>query len=549
MNMLIKNGTIIDGTGSPKFESDLLIKGDTIVKIGSDLTSDDAEVIEASNKIVCPGFIDMHNHADLNIVDAKRAESFIMQGMTTLVVGNCGLGIAPANKFLTKFYKEFISRAMCISPTIFKNFQELYKAIEEIGVSINLAFLAPHINVRASVMGAEMRQATDSELDEMKSLVRNAMELGAFGLSTGLEYPPGSTTDTEEFIELSKVVSEYDGFYTSHLRNNGAKFIDIGMKELIRIAREAKVRAHISHWMTLSQYDTAELAQNAISLMDEVRKEGLTITTDVVPYDDGVTSLPFILLKTWVFDDFIENLSNPDTRKRIKREVWERLSTQFLSDAPFFIRLIPKFLLKRIAYPKIAKNVKLLHVKNHREFLGKTAYEALSTLYPDEKLEDALLNFMRDEEGEVLIIHMMKDEEKSVIPFYQQPYSCASSDANLNIGGNSHPRTYGAFPRVIARWVRDMNILSLEEAIRKMTSLPAAILQLNDRGLVKEGYKADLVIFNYETIREMGTIENGNQFPEGIEHVIVNGEITCKQGEHTGALKGKILKHPHPKAK
>ena len=548
MNILIKNGLIVDGTGTPKYKADVLVKGDTIVKIGSDLTADNAKLIDASNTIVSPGFIDIHNHADLNIVDANKAESFVMQGMTTLLVSVCGLGIAPANDFLIKFYKEFISRAMGASPTIYRDFQEMRRSLEEMGVSLNLAFMVPHINIRTCVMGADMRQATQEELSQMKQIVREEMEFGAFGLSTGLDYPPGSTTDTEEFIELSKVVSEYDGIYNSHLRNNGAKFIEIGMKEIIRIAQEANVRAHISHWMTLSQYNTEELVKEAIQLLEDTRDRGIEITADVVPYDDGVTSLPFVLLNTWVFENFIENLSNPKTRNQIKKEVWERLSSAFLADAPFIIRLIPKFLLKRFAYPKIAKSVKLLHVKNNRQFLGKTMHETLTKLYPGKKLEDSMLDFIRDEEGGVLIIHMMKDEKKSVIPFYKQPFSCASSDANLNIGGNSHPRAYGAFPRIISRWVREMKIISLEEAIRKMTSLPASILQINDRGVIKEGYKADLVIFNYNLIKEMGTIENGNQFPEGIEYVIVNGEITCEHGKHTGALNGKVLRHSTPKA-
>lgn len=548
MNILIKNGLIVDGTGTAKYKADVLVKGDTIVKIGSDLTADNAKLIDASNTIVSPGFIDIHNHADLNIVDANKAESFVMQGMTTLLVSVCGLGIAPANDFLIKFYKEFISIAMGVSPTIYRDFQEMRRALEEMGVSLNLAFMVPHINIRTCVMGADMRQATQEELSQMKQIVREGMEFGAFGLSTGLDYPPGSTTDTEEFIELSKVVSEYDGIYNSHLRNNGAKFIEIGMKEIIRIAQEANVRAHISHWMTLSQYNTEELVKQAIQLLEDTRDGGIEITADVVPYDDGVTSLPFVLLNTWVFENFIENLSNPETRNQIKKEVWERLSSAFLADAPFIIRLIPKSLLKRLAYPKIAKSVKLLHVNNNRQFLGKTMHETLTKLYPGKKLEDSMLDFIRDEEGGVLIIHMMKDEEKSVIPFYKQSFSCASSDANLNIGGNSHPRAYGAFPRIISRWVREMKIISLEESIRKMTSLPASILQINDRGVIKEGYKADLVIFNYNLIKEMGTIENGNQFPEGIEYVIVNGEITCEHGKHTGVLNGKVLRHSIPKA-
>ncbi|MFX0138373.1 MAG: amidohydrolase family protein [Candidatus Hodarchaeota archaeon] len=544
MDILIKNGTIIDGTGSPGYQSDILIKEDKILKIDSNIDVEtNVNVIDASNKIVAPGFIDIHNHADFNIFDATKAESFVMQGMTTLLVGLCGTGIAPTSEVVEKYYSDFMSKALSVEPKLFENLQQVHNVLKREGISINLAFLVPHGNVRACVLGLDMRRATEKELEKMKKLVEQNMEFGAFGLSTGLVYPPGSATPTEELIELSKIVSEYDGIYDSHMRNEGDGVIDIGMNELIRIAREANVRAHISHWAVVSRYKYKKLTPEAINLVEKAHNEGLQITADVVPYDDGVTNLAYILLETWVFENLKENLNNLETRARIKKEIFERIFSMFVSNAPFYLRLIPKFLIKRIIYKALSKRVHILYTVKSHQFEGKTLYEALTKLYPDKKIEDALLDFIRDEDGGVVIRHQLKNEEKSVIPLYKQPYVCPSSDASLITRGNSHPRAFGAFPRVIQRWVREKGIINLEEAIRKMTSLPASILGITDRGVLKEGNIADIVVFDFKKIEEKGTIENGCQHPEGIDYVIINGEITVSEGKHLGVLKGRVLKH------
>jgi N-acyl-D-amino-acid deacylase len=325
------------------------------------------------------------------------------------------------------------------------------------------------------------------------------------------------------------------------MRNEGARVLDVGMAELIRIAREAKVRAHISHWSVISKFKVDQLTADAIKMVHDALDEGLKITVDVVPYDDGVTSLPFVILESWVFENFRENLTKPDTRKRIKNEIFERVFTMFLAGAPWYLRMIPKFLLKRLMLPVIGKQVTLLHTTSG-EFNGKNLNEALKTRYPKESMLDALLDFMRDEEGGVVIRIQFKDEERSVIPLLKEPYACASSDGVLILGGNNHPRTFSAFPHVIERIVRQKNKLGLEEAVKKMTSQPAAILGL-DRGVLKAGKIADIVVFDYNTIHETATLANGNQHPEGIDYVIVNGNITVEKGEHLGILKGRILRH------
>ena len=543
MGILIKNGTLIDGTGSPGFKGDLLIKEDKIIKIGSNIETTDAQLIDASNKVVSPGFIDMHNHADLTILDSNKAEAYIGQGMTTLLVGVCGIGVAPANEKVKQYYLNFVNKAFCSSPELFSNVKNLFDAIEKKGVSINLAFMIPQGNVRACILGTEMHPANEEELNKMRQIVRENMEAGAFGLSTGLVYPPGSSTSTEELIELSKVVSEYGGFYDSHMRNEGAGVINIGMSELVRIAKEANIHAHISHWSTISRYKFEELTYNAIDLVNRVRNEGLKITADITVYDDGFTSLSFVLLPTWVYSDFKGNLSNLETRKKIKKEIFTKLYSMFLSDAPLSMKLIPKFLLRKKVIPILSKGVMIIYALNNHDVEGKTLYDALTTLYPNKNLEDALLDYFLDEEGGIMIRIQQKSEEKSMIPLFKQEYVCPSSDAVNILGGNTHPRTYNAFPRVIARWVRENKILSLEEMVRRMTSLPASILDLDDRGLIKEGYKADLVIFDPETIKDKGTLKDGKKFPEGIDFVIVNGQITLAKGEHTGILNCKILKH------
>ncbi|NVM30657.1 MAG: amidohydrolase family protein [Candidatus Helarchaeota archaeon] len=542
MKILIKNGQIIDGTGSPGYKADVLINGDRIERINEEISVEDAEIIDASGKIVTPGFIDIHNHADFNIYDVNRAESFVMQGMTTLLVGLCGTGIAPANKVVEEYYADFGKKAFSIEPKLYPKLEDCLVDLKKKGVSLNLAFLVPQGNVRGCVMGLDMRPATDDELEKMKDLVRNGMEAGAFGLSTGLVYPPGSATPIEELIELSKVVAEYDGIYDSHMRNEGAKVLDVGMAEVIRIAREAKVKAHISHWSVISRYKIENLTANAIKMFRDALDEGLKMTADVVPYDDGVTSLPFVILESWVFENFAENLTKPETRKRIKDEIFQRIFAIFLAGAPWYLKLIPKFIIKRLMPPVIAKQVVLLHTTSG-EFNGKTLYEALKIRYPDSKMLDALLDFMRDEEGGIVIRIQFKDEERSVIPLLKQPFACVSSDAVFIPRANNHPRTFSAFPRVIERIVREKNWMSLEEAVKKITSLPATILGIPDRGVLKEGKAADIVVFDYDKIREMATFANGNQHPEGIDYVIVNGKITVEKGEHLGVLGGQILKH------
>jgi len=543
MDILIKNGTIIDGTGTLRFKADVLVKGDSIHQIAENLSSKDCEVIDATGKIVSPGFIDMHHHADLSLLRLNKAESTLMQGCTTLVVGVCGLGLAPGKRITKKYYTEFVSKTFLIPKMkVYGTLKNYFDDIESVGVSTNLAFFAPHGNIRIDVLGIEDRPANPEELEQMKKTLRQCMEDGAFGMSTGLIYPPGSITQEEEIIELCKVVKEYKGIYDSHMRNEGTGVVSEGMAEIIRVAKETGVQAHISHWKAASSF-AWKLTPDMIDSVRKARDDGIDIYVDMYPYEEGSSSLAGVLLKPWVYGRFDENLTNLDTRKRIIDEIFQMLTETFLSDVPALIKLIPKSLLKKLIIIVAKKIIRIISVSKNHHIEGLKLGKALKILYPKRKSLDALLDFLRDEEASIMVSFKSMSEKKSIFDLISQDFVCIGSDGFLVIDANTHPRSYGTFPRILGNYVKLNSLFSLEEGIRKMTGLTASILGLKDRGLLLQNYKADLVVFDPETIIDTSTYEKGTTFPIGIEHVIVNGEITIKNGEHLGTLKGRILKH------
>ncbi len=543
MEILLKNGWIIDGTGSSRYKSDIAIKDNKILKIGANLEGNGYDIIDVSNKIIAPGFIDMHSHADLTILEVNKAEAAIMQGVTTLVVGMCGIGRAPANEKVRNYYSNFITKAFGSSVSqLYDSIQDYMEVLKKKGVSSNLAFFIPHGNIRTYILGLEDRPSKSEELEEMKKIVKKEMGIGAFGLSTGLVYPPGSITPTSEIIELCKVVSDFGGLYDTHMRNEGTRIIEQGIREVIEIAKKSNVRAHISHLKTVGKY-AWKLTHDVINLIKNAKEKEIFLHADLYPYEESSTSLSGILLNPWVYDDFEQNLTNSEARKKIVTEILDMIFSTFLSDLPFIIRIIPKFLMKKLIFSSFKKDIRIISVLKNHHIEGKFLGEALKILYPKRSFYDAVLDFIRDEEGSIMISIRQMSEEKSILSLFKQDFVCVGSDGFLVIEGNTHPRSYGTFPRILSRYVREKKIVSLEEAIRKMTSLPASILGLRDRGIIRPNFKADLVIFNHQTIRDNSTYENGRQYPEGIDYVIVNGEITVEKGKHLGILNGQILKH------
>lgn len=367
------------------------------------------------------------------------------------------------------------------------------------------------------------------------------MQAGAFGLSTGLVYPPGSVSTTEELVELCRVVQEYGGIYDSHLRNEGSGVLTEGMGELIKIVRQSGIQAQISHWKAGGMF-TWKLTPQMISMVQLARDRGHKIYADMYPYEEGATSLSAILLRPWVFKNFEKHLSNPATREKIIDETLAMFVSKFLKDPPWFIKILPKSLIKILLFAFIKSKIRIISVMHNHHIEGMVLGEALEVLYPRKNFMDALLDFIRDEEGAVMVSFKLMSEQHSIFKLIKQDFVAIGSDGFLVYEGNTHPRSYGCFPKILASYVREKQLFSLEEGIRKMTGLPAQILHLTDRGIIKQGHMADIVVFDPETIRDTATYQNGTQFPEGIDYVIVNGKITVAKGRHLGTLNGKILK-------
>jgi N-acyl-D-amino-acid deacylase len=542
MDILIKDGLIIDGTGRNGYYADLLIKNNKIEEIGEDLTAENCKVIDASNKVVAPGFIDMHSHADLTILKVNTADAYLMQGVTTMVVSICGIGLAPANEKVRKYYTDFITKLFGSEELIlYDTLQDYFSRIEEVGISPNLAFFIPHGNIRTCVLGVEERPPTDTELEEMKQMVRDGMDTGAFGLSTGLVYPPGSLSTTEEIIELCKAVQGYGGIYDSHMRNEGTGVITKGMGELVKITRQTGIQAQISHWKAGGRF-AWKLTPQMISTIQLARDRGLNIYADMYPYQEAASSLSGVFLQPWVYKNFEKHLSNPVTRQKIMDETMEMIYSSFLQDVPQYIKILPKYLIRELIFWFLRKKIRIISVMHSHHIEGMFLGEALKVLYPKKKLLDALLDFIRDEEGGVMVTFKLMSERQSIFELIKQDFVAIGSDGFLVYEGNTHPRTYGCFAKILGNYVRDKQLFSLEEGIRKMTGLPSQILGLKDRGIINKDKVADIVILDPQTVQAKATYENGTQLAEGIGHVIVNGEITVANGRHLGTLSGEILK-------
>ncbi len=528
-DLVIKNGRIVDGTGVPWFKGDIAVKDGRIAKIGKIKERGEIE-IDAAGKVISPGFIDLHNHSDLTILAYPNAESYIMQGVTTAVVGNCGLSMAPLNPDKVDLLKRYVS------PFLVKGFDygwdwrtlgEFYEKVKKQGTTMNLAPLVGQGTVRLAVKGFDPGKPSKEELDEMKALVAQAMEEGAFGMSTGLIYPPGSYATTEEIIELAKVVAEYGGIYATHMRNEGKRLIE-AVEEAIRIGEEAGVPVEISHHKASGKPNWGKVCAT-LRLMERARKRGVEVHCDVYPYTAGSTTIT-ALLPNWVLEGgvnkMLERLKDKEVRERIKQEIEED-------------RVIGENFLKAAGWDGV-----LISQCSIEEYEGKTLEQILKEKGTFDSPYDGLFDWLIEIKGDAAMVLFLMDEE-DVKWVLSNPLSSVISDSWVTApyaGGKPHPRAYGTFPRVLGKYVREEGLLSLEEAIRKMTSQPAGKIRLQDRGLLREGFWADIVIFDPKTIRDKATYQNPHQYPEGIEYVVVNGEIVVEQGKLTGKRPGKILR-------
>jgi len=508
-DLLIKNAKVLDGLGNDEKAADVGIKGDAISDTGDLGDAEATRTIDADGLHAAPGFIDMHTHSGFLYLVNPKAESKVHQGVTTEVVGHCGTSVAPLKGDARK-EAESLTRILGLEID-WETFEEYNKKVLDQGIALNIVHLLGHGTLRDAVMGRTDREPTDEEIEQMREEIDSAFEQGVFGMSSGLIYPPGCYAKTDELIELSKAVARNGGLYSSHIEGAG-------------------VPVQISHLKVAGQkyWDSGP---GALELIDKALGMGMDITADQYPYLAGNTGLSAILPK-WVHNEggavLIERLGDPEIRAKIKEEMQS-------GEGEFGIDNITD------GWEGILIGLAV----GHPEYQGRTVKDIAEELGKDpiDTVFDVIV-----ECNDILYVNLMTQSEDNVRLFIKHPNVMIGSDASAMapyglLGATvPHPRTYGTFPRVLGEYVREQKILSLPEAIRKMTSLTAKKLGLTDRGTLEAGKKADLVLFDADTISDRATYQDPNQYPVGIKAVIVNGTIVVEDDEHTGALPGEVLK-------
>ncbi|NLN84331.1 MAG: D-aminoacylase [Firmicutes bacterium] len=523
-DILFKNCKLVDGTGSPWQMGDLAVKDNKIAAVGYFPNAQSKEAIDLKGLVLSPGFIDIHSHSDFSISGVPYAESRVLQGITTEIGGDCGISAAPVNPDnldLLKSYVGFLDTGMEFT---WQTFDEYLSKMETFPYSVNYGGFVGQGTIRLAVMGFDDRLPTPEEMEKMQAHLAEAMEAGAFGMSTGLIYPPGCYSGLDEIAQLSTAMAPYRGIYESHMRNEGDNVLE-SVKETIEIGRRANVPVQIVHHKITGRKNWRILGHATLAYVEAARREGLDITLDQYPYTASATTLTSILPQ-WAFvggmEAMIERLEDKETRAKIRAEILANYAKSLRRFSDIVIADIPS-----------AKN-KVLIGKNIEEIAQMQSKEPV----------DAALDLIIEEKGDVnQITFGMCEEDVEMI--MQHPLVMIGSDgSSLPLEGEDrpHPRNFGTFPRVLGYYSRERGLFPLETAVYKMTGFPASRLNLGNRGLLKPGFWADLVVFDPEKIIDTPTYLEPKRACAGIERVYVNGQLTVLEGKHTKAQAGQILR-------
>jgi N-acyl-D-aspartate/D-glutamate deacylase len=493
-DVVIKGGTIHDGTGRASFVADIGIAEGKIKKIGKIKTSEGL-IIDATGLIVAPGFIDMHTHCEsgLQSEKGKDAKNYLIQGVTTVVTGNCGGGTYRVAEFFSK--------------------------LESQGIGPNIIHLVGHGTIRGSVMGQEDREPTDEELEQMKQLLAQGLEEGAAGFSTGLFYAPGSYAQTEEIIELAQIVKKYDGIYATHIRDESNYTVGLkeAVKEAITVGEQAGIPVEISHIKALGK-PVWGLSKEVCEIIENARERGVRVYADQYPYTASSTGLSAAVIPRWVQagGKMRERLDDPELLEKIKTEIGENIERRGGPES-----------LVIVSYPK------------NRDFDRKSLQEISQTM--GMPAVETAIHLVLTGSPSIISFNM---QESDLEYFMKQPYVMTGSDGNVQFPNKSypHPRSYGTFPRKIRKYVIENNWITMEQAIRAATSLPAEVLGLDDRGSLKKGFIADIVVFDPDKISDNATFDAPHQYSEGVRYLFINSKSVIENGDYNGNLVGKPLR-------
>jgi N-acyl-D-amino-acid deacylase len=496
-DVLIRNARVIDGSGNAWYRDDVAIKDGRIARIGSLAGATAGRTIDAAGRVVAPGFIDVHTHVEGGVERNPRADNFLLDGVTTVITGNCG-------------GSEI-------------NLAAWFEKLGKMGLGINVASFIGHNTVRREVMGSANRLATAEEIAKMQSLIDRAMRDGAVGFSTGLEYVPGTYSNTAEVVALAKAAAAHGGVYASHMRDEGFKEIE-AITEAVNVGKEAGMKVEISH-LKIDRRRIWGASDQSLALIEKFRREGVDVVADQYPYDRASTNLG-IRLPTWALagGKIKERLADPETRRKIAAEMKQNVAGMGEPDYGF------------ATVARFASNA---------AYEGKTISEinAMKGRAAGVDNEIETIFDLMDAGGAGMIYRLMGEQDIERIMRY--PWTAVASDGGVTeFGvGNPHPRSYGTNARVIAEYVRSRGVLTLEDAIRRMTSLPARTFGLRDRGMLREGMAADLVIFDPARVEDKSTYVKPHQYSTGFDVVMVNGKIVVDQGKMTDARGGRPLRH------
>ena len=498
--LVVRNGRVVDGTGSPWYRADIGIRGDAIVRIARRIEARGTRDIDAAGTVVAPGFIDIHTHARRDILTVPTADNYVRQGVTTLIEGPDGSSPVPIRPFLDQ--------------------------VAATRVTPNFGTFIGQGSVREVVIGTTNRTATNAELDRMRELVRQGMNDGALGLSSGLFYVPGIFTPTAEVVELAKVAAAGGGMYISHMRDEAGGVVD-SVRETIEIGEKGGLPTQVTHHKAIGKANWGRTA-DTLRLIDEARARGVDATLDVYPYTASSTNIASALLPAWALEGGLEaaqtRLKDPGQRAKIKEETVRILRDERGGGDPQNVQIA------RCEWDASLAGKRLGDVTRGRG-LGVSLENAADTVFWIVERGNCAGIFHAIDEGDLQRV-------------LRHPASMIGSDGEVQVFGraNPHPRSYGTFARVLARYARELKILSLEEAVRKMSAFPAQRLGLAERGVLREGMKADLVVFDPATVRDRATFEQPHQYAEGVTHVIVNGDIVFADGRITSARPGRMLR-------